>query len=105
LEVLGPEHELSVVDENCNALSIVDTILKDYRGTGRYVNTIEFPKYTIGKELQMHVLEFKGNDPFPQPQEAENVLYDAISTVDERLYSKYHVSLLGTGMHPLLQSS
>ena len=103
MEVLGPEHELSVIDEHCNALSIVDQILKDLHGTGHYVNTVEYPKYTVGKELQMHVIEFKGNDPFPQPQEAEEVLYDGISTLEELLHSKYHVSLLGTGMHPFIQ--
>jgi len=52
LEVLGPEHELSVIDEQCNALSIVDQILKDFHGTGHYVNTIEYPNYTVEKNFK-----------------------------------------------------
>ena len=36
-------------------------------------------------------------------RKTEEVLYDGISTLGRLLHSKYHVSLLGTGMHPFIQ--
>jgi hypothetical protein len=55
LEVLGPEHEFSVVNEELKAMPIVDEILKDFHG--RIVNFVKQPRFTFGKELQLHVLE------------------------------------------------
>lgn len=80
----------------------MDKIVKEFHG-GHIANTVEFPKYTIGKELQCHVLELKGNEPFHTPQESEEVLYGAVTDLSEKLKTKFKVSLLGTGMHPLVQ--
>jgi len=49
LEVLGPEHEFSLVDKNLNILPIADKIIKEY--CGRMVNFIELPNFTFGKEM------------------------------------------------------
>ncbi len=50
LEVLGPEHEYSLVDENLKPLPISDQIIKGY--CGRTVNFIELTEFHFGKELQ-----------------------------------------------------
>nr|MDO8132950.1 glutamate-cysteine ligase family protein [Candidatus Njordarchaeum guaymaensis] len=100
LEVLGPEHEFSVVDEDLHALSIVDKIMKGFHG--RIVNEMRFPKFSVGKELQTHVLEFSSKKPFYSPKEFEETMQVAVSLVLEHLRSKYGAFLLGSGMHPLL---
>jgi gamma-glutamyl:cysteine ligase YbdK (ATP-grasp superfamily) len=81
----------------------VDKILQGFHG--RIVNEVKFPKFTIGKELQTHVLEFNSRKPFCSPKEFEETMQDAVSSILEYLKSKYGVFLLGSGMHPLLELS
>jgi gamma-glutamyl:cysteine ligase YbdK (ATP-grasp superfamily) len=101
LEVLGPEHEFSIVDEQLKALPIVDKLIKDFHG--RIVNFVEQPTFTFGKELQMHVMELKPNEPFRSPKAFEETMQKAVSTLLDFLERKYKAGLLGTGMHPLLR--
>jgi gamma-glutamyl:cysteine ligase YbdK (ATP-grasp superfamily) len=99
--VLGPEHEFSIVNDELKALPIVDRILRDFHG--RVVNFVEFPKFTFGKELQLHVVEIRPNTPFESPADFEETMQDAVLTLQDFLRNKYHASLMGTGMHPLLR--
>ena len=99
--MLGPEHEFSIVNHELKALPIMDRVLKDFHG--RIVNFIELPKFTFGKELQLHVMEIKPNGPFESPADFEETLQEAVSTIQDLLHRKYHASLMGTGMHPLLR--
>jgi gamma-glutamyl:cysteine ligase YbdK (ATP-grasp superfamily) len=101
LEVLGPEHEFSLVNEELKALPIVDKIIKDFYG--RIVNFVEQSYFTFGKELQLHVMEIKPNAPFKSPENFEKTMQEAVLTLADFLESKYGVYLLGTGMHPLLK--
>lgn len=101
LDVLGPEHEFSIVNDELEALPIVDKIIKDFHG--RVVNFVEQPGFTFGKELQLHVMEFKPNAPFKTPVEFEETMQEAILTIQDFLQRKFHAHLLGTGMHPLLE--
>jgi len=101
LEVLGPEHEFSVVNDELEALPIVDKILKDFHG--RVVNFVEQSKFTFGKELQLHVMEFKSNAPFKTPVEFEETMQEGVLTIEDFLQRRFHAHLLGTGMHPLLE--
>jgi len=101
LEVLGPEHEFSLVDERLNALSIVDRVLKDFHG--RVVNFVELPKFSFRKELQLHVMEVKANKPFASPVEFEQTMHCAVKTLQEFVNRRYGARLLGMGMHPLLK--
>lgn len=97
---MGPEHEFSLVDENLTPLPIVDKVIKDY--CGRTINFIEEPEFTFGKELQLHVMELKANEPFKSPQLFEDTMQRGVTTLSS-LVDKYDVHLLGTGMHPLLK--
>ena len=99
LEVLGPEHEYSLVDKDLNVLPIADKIIKDY--CGRMVNFIELPNFTFGKEMQLHVMEIKANKPFKSPSEFEETMHMAVLSLG-RIVEKYGANLLGTGMHPLM---
>jgi gamma-glutamyl:cysteine ligase YbdK (ATP-grasp superfamily) len=90
-----------VVDDNLNAQSIVDRIIKDLHG--RIVNAVEYPKYVVGKELQAHVLELKSKKPFRSPTEFEQTMQEALATLSDFIKPRYNASLLGTGMHPLLR--
>jgi gamma-glutamyl:cysteine ligase YbdK (ATP-grasp superfamily) len=101
LEVLGPEHEFSIVNDKLEALPIADKIIKDFHG--RVVNFVEQPGFTFGKELQLHVMEFKPNAPFKTPVEFEETMQEAILTIQDFLQRKFNAHLLGTGMHPLLK--
>ena len=101
LEVLGPEHEYSIVDDNLKALPIVDKILKELHG--RVVNAIEMPTFTVGKELQLHVMEVRPNEPFRSPVAFEETMHKAVITMSDFVKRKYGANLLGTGMHPLLR--
>ncbi|MGB9960362.1 MAG: glutamate-cysteine ligase family protein [Candidatus Bathyarchaeales archaeon] len=101
LEVLGPEHEFSIVDENLKAMPIVDKLIKDFHG--RIVNFVEQDDFTFGKELQLHVLEIKANQPFKSPESFEETMHGAVLTLIDFLEKRYKASLLGTGMHPLLR--
>lgn len=99
--MLGPEHEFSLIDNELNALPIVDKVLKDFHG--RIVNFVEMPRFSFGKELQLHVMEVKSNRPFQSPVEFEQTMQDAVVTLQDFVNRRYGASLLGTGMHPLLK--
>ena len=101
LEVLGPEHEFSVVDGNLKPLPIVNRIIKDV--CGRIINFVEKRDFTFGKELQLHVMEVKPNRPFKSPEVFEETMQRAVLTLLDLLEGKYGAYLLGTGMHPLLR--
>jgi gamma-glutamyl:cysteine ligase YbdK (ATP-grasp superfamily) len=97
---MGPEHEYSLVDQNLKPMPISDQIIKDY--CGRTVNFIKLPMFTFGKELQLHVMEIKANQPFKSPLEFEENMHKAVTTLGG-IVKKHGASLLGTGMHPLLR--
>ena len=82
-------------------MPIVDKIIKDFHG--RVVNFVEEPGFTFGKELQLHVMEFKPNAPFKSPVEFEETMQEAILTIQDFLQRRFQARLLGTGMHPLLK--
>jgi gamma-glutamyl:cysteine ligase YbdK (ATP-grasp superfamily) len=98
--VLGPEHEYSLVNKDLKPLPISDKIIKDY--CGKIINFIELPSFTFGKEMQLHVMEIKANQPFKSPFEFEETMQTAVSTLS-KIVQKYNAMLLGTGMHPLLK--
>jgi len=100
LEVLGPEHEFSLVNEELQALPIVDKVIKAF--CGRVVNFVELPRFTFGKELQLHVMEIKANTPFKSPELFEETMQNAVATLLDFIGKKYRAQMLGTGMHPLL---
>ncbi|MGE5556360.1 MAG: glutamate-cysteine ligase family protein [Methanocella sp.] len=100
LEVLGPEHEYALVDRDLSPLPISDKVIKGY--CGKMVNFIEFPGFSFGKEMQLHVMEIKANTPFKSPCEFEETMQDAVSTLNG-IVERYGACLLGTGMHPLLK--
>ncbi|MEM4704430.1 MAG: glutamate-cysteine ligase family protein, partial [Candidatus Bathyarchaeia archaeon] len=99
--MLGPEHEFSIVNDNLEALPIVDKVIKSLYG--RIVNFVEKEEFTLGKELQMHVMEIKPNKPFESPVAFEETMQKAVLFTQEFLKRKYGAHLLGTGMHPLLK--
>ncbi|MEM2104521.1 MAG: glutamate-cysteine ligase family protein [Candidatus Bathyarchaeia archaeon] len=101
LEVLGPEHEFSLVNEDLKALPIADKVIKDVYG--RIVNFVKLGRFTFGKELQLHVIEVKPNRPFKSPKIFEKEMYNAVLTVSNFLEKHYKAYLLGTGMHPTLR--
>jgi carboxylate-amine ligase len=101
LEVLGPEHEFSVVNGNLAPLPLVDKIIKDF--CGRTVNFVEQLDFSFGKELQLHVMELKANEPFSSPAVFEETMQNAVMKISDFLEKKCGAHLLGTGMHPLLQ--
>ena len=101
LEVLGPEHEFSLVNDELKALPIADKVLKDFHG--RIVTFVEHPHFTFGKELQLHVMEVKPNEPFASPVDFEETMQEAVCTLQDFVDRKYGARLLGTGMHPLLK--
>jgi gamma-glutamyl:cysteine ligase YbdK (ATP-grasp superfamily) len=98
--VLGPEHEYSLVNKDLKPLPISDKIIKDY--CGKVINFIELPSFTFGKEMQLHVMEIKANQPFKTPVEFEETMQTAVSTLSQ-IVQKHGAMLLGTGMHPLLK--
>ncbi len=97
--MLGPEHEYSLVDQKLKPLPISDKIIKAY--CGKVINFIELPAFTFGKEMQLHVMEVKGNQPFKTPIEFEQTMQNAVSTLNQ-IVGEHRATLLGTGMHPLL---
>jgi len=101
LEVLGPEHEFSLVNENLRPLPIVDTVIKELNG--RIVNYVRLKSFTFGKELQSHVAEFKANVPFHSPVTFEENMQGAVLEIVDFLERKHDAQFLGTGMHPLLR--
>jgi gamma-glutamyl:cysteine ligase YbdK (ATP-grasp superfamily) len=103
LEVLGPEHEFSIVDEKLTPLPIVDAVIQQVHG--RVVNCTSLGSASLGKELQAHVAEFKANRPFASPRMFEETMQNAVERILGLLENKYHARLLGGGMHPLLRLS
>lgn len=101
LEVLGPEHEFSIIDEKLTPLPIVDKVIRDVHG--RVVNCASLGASSFGKELQAHVAEFKANYPFASPVEFEETMQKAVETILGILENRYNARLLGLGMHPLLR--
>jgi gamma-glutamyl:cysteine ligase YbdK (ATP-grasp superfamily) len=101
LEVLGPEHEYSLVDEHLRPMPIIDRVIKELKG--RIVNFVKLNGYSFGKELQSHVAEIKANTPFSSPVEFEEQMYKAVQEVTDFVGRKHDAHLLGTGMHPLLR--
>ncbi len=99
--MLGPEHELSIVDTNLAPLPIADKVIKEY--CGKIKNFVELPNFTFGKELQLHVMEIKANEPFRSPTTFEETMQQAVETLSDFLLRKFGAYLLGTGMHPLLR--
>jgi carboxylate-amine ligase len=81
-------------------MPISDKIIKSY--CGKIVNFITLPKFTFGKELQLHVMEIKANQPFKTPIEFEETMQNAVTTLSQ-IVQKQGAMLLGTGMHPLLK--
>jgi len=100
LQVLGPEHEFSIIDEKLQPLPIVDKVIKDMHG--RIVNNVDLGEFSFGKELQAHVAEFKANEPFDSPEVFEETMLNAVLTVLDLLEKRYGARLLGLGMHPSL---
>ena len=98
--MLGPEHEYSLVGKDLQVLPISDKIIKDY--CGKIINFIELPQFTFGKEMQLHVMEIKANQPFKTPTEFEETMQTAVTTLNQ-IVQKHGATLLGTGMHPLLK--
>jgi len=101
LEVLGPEHEFSIVDEKLHPLPIVDTVIKELNGCT--VNYVRLKNFTFGKELQSHVAEFKANMPFYSPKTFEENMQKAVLEITDFVERKHDAQLLGTGMHPFLR--
>jgi gamma-glutamyl:cysteine ligase YbdK (ATP-grasp superfamily) len=101
LEVIGPEHEFSIVNGDLKALPVTDQVIKDY--CGKIMNFVEQPNFTFGKEMQLHVMELKANEPFSSPKVFEETMQTAVTTVSEFLKKTRRAHLLGTGMHPLLK--
>jgi len=100
LQVLGPEHEFSIIDEKLQPLPIVDKVIKDVHG--RIVNNVDLGEFSFGKELQAHVAEFKANQPFDSPEVFEEIMHNAVLRILEFLEKRYGARLLGLGMHPSL---
>lgn len=112
LEVIGPEHEFALINNELTPLPISDKILKvlygrvakrsDLNRRERIVNEVKFNGFTWGKELQMHVLELKANEPFFSPKIFEKVMFNGVCFLEEYL-EKFNACLLGSGMHPTLK--
>jgi gamma-glutamyl:cysteine ligase YbdK (ATP-grasp superfamily) len=103
LEVLGPEHEFSIIDEKLSPLPIVDKVIRDVHG--RLVNCASLGACSFGKELQAHVAEFKANKPFVSPVVFEETMQKTVEAILGILESRYNARLLGSGMHPFLRLS
>jgi len=89
------------VDENLHPLPIVDKVIKSLYG--RVVNYVRLSKFTLGKELQSHVAEFKANTPFHSPKVFEETMHEAVVRVSDFLKKRYGAHLLGLGMHPFIR--
>ncbi len=88
-----------MVNKDLKVLPIADKIIKGY--CGKTINFIELPEFTFGKEMQLHVMEIKANQPFKTPTEFEETMQNAVTTLGQ-IVQKHGAMLLGTGMHPLL---
>ena len=101
LEVLGPEHEFSIVNEELKPLPIADQVIKDH--FGKITDFIYLPRFIFGKEAVLHQMEIKAKNPFKSPRLFEETMQYGVTTLLEFLRKKYHARLLGTGMHPTLK--
>lgn len=90
-----------MVNDELKALPIVDKVLKEFHG--RIVNFVKMPHFSFGKELQLHVIEVKPNEPFSSPVEFEETMQEAVQMLQDFVNRNYGAHLLGTGMHPLLR--
>jgi gamma-glutamyl:cysteine ligase YbdK (ATP-grasp superfamily) len=63
---------------------------------------VEQEGFTFGKELQLHVIELKANEPFRSPEAFEETMQKGVTFLSG-ITEKYGALLLGTGMHPLLR--
>ncbi|MCL4430029.1 MAG: glutamate-cysteine ligase family protein [Chloroflexi bacterium] len=88
------------MDKDLKVLPISDKIIKNY--CGKTINFIEMLNFTFGKEMQLHVMEIKANQPFKTPTEFEETMQTAVATLNQ-IVQKHGANLLGTGMHPLLK--
>ena len=70
---------------------------------GRVVNYANLGDFTLGKELQAHVAEFKANKPFGSLKVFEETMHSAVLRVLDFLEKRYDARLLGLGMHPFLK--
>ena len=52
------------------------------------------PQFTFGKEMQLHVMEIKANQPFKTPIEFEETMQDAVTTLSG-IVQKHGAMLLG----------
>ena len=98
--MLGPEHEYSLVNQELKVQPVADKIIKAY--CGKIINFVEFPSFTFGKEMQLHVMELKANSPFKSPVEFEETMQKGVLTLSQ-IVGKHGAFLLGTGVHPLLK--
>lgn len=100
LEVMGPEHEFSLVDSEMEPLPIVEKVIDAFYG--RISNAVYLSKFAIRKEFPLHIIEIKGTAPFESPELLEESMQAATRSLLEFVKRKYRARLLGTGMHPLL---
>ncbi len=101
LEVLGPEHEFSLVNSEMKPMPIAEEVIDEYYG--RISNVLYLPKFAIRKEFPLHIVEIKARNPFNSPELLEESMQAAVKSFLEFIDKKYHAQLLGTGMHPLLR--
>lgn len=101
LEVIGPEHEFSIVNDELAAMPISDIIIKNY--CGKFANLVKLGDVSFSKEMQLHVLEIKANAPFYSPKVFEERIQNGVNLLSDFLESKHNAHLLGTGMHPFLK--
>jgi gamma-glutamyl:cysteine ligase YbdK (ATP-grasp superfamily) len=99
LELFGPEHEFSIVDEELKPMPVVDMVIKKL--CGRIKNNVYLPDFIFSNELQKHVAEFKGITPFRSSFHFEETMQRAILEISDIL-DGLKMKLLGTGMHPTL---
>ena len=79
------------MNEKLQVLPIADQVIKDF--CGKIVNFVELPRFTFGKELQLHVMELKANAPFKSPVLFEETMQDAVSTLSDFIGKNYQAHL------------
>jgi gamma-glutamyl:cysteine ligase YbdK (ATP-grasp superfamily) len=101
LEVLGPEHEFSLISDELKILPVVDQVIKDY--CRNIANFVFLPRSTFAEEFPLHIIEIKAKRPFKSPELFEESMQNTIRTLLHFLKKRHNACLLGTGMHPLLR--
>jgi gamma-glutamyl:cysteine ligase YbdK (ATP-grasp superfamily) len=99
-EVLGPEHEFSLVNSEMKPMPIAEKVVNEYYG--RISNALYLTRYAIRIEFPLHIVEIKARNPFNSPELLEESMQAAVGSFLEFIANKYHANLLGTGMHPTL---